>query len=368
MIIESLKLRHFRNYISMEVEFSPWFNFISGPNGSGKTNILESISILSGIKSFRNVRDTDIIQWGCDSYYCCSTVGGSLNSLFEIGCALQLERIKKRAKIDGEEITSLTDYIGKLLTVVFSPSDINIINGSPDLRRRFFDNILSRVDREYLTALMDFKRVLQNRNRILKSSQPGITDPSELDVWDELFSLNASVLTRKRKEFIERFKPFFSAAFCGISGFCDIPEIDYTGSYVDYEPWSILKNLRERRKKDIRAGMTGTGPQRDDYPIKYTENSDFCATGSQGQKRAAAIALRLSECDILEELTGKRVIIMVDDIFSELDAEKRKNLFGVLHRENQVLFTMVEPPDSLSVPDVDVKRFCCENGVIRVLK
>ena len=220
----------------MEVEFSPWFNIISGPNGSGKTNILESISILSGIKSFRNVRDTDIIQWGCDSYYCSTTVCGSINSLFEIGCALQLDRIKKRAKIDGEEITSLTDYIGKLLTVVFSPSDINIINGSPDLRRRFFDNILSRVDREYLTALVDFKRVLQNRNRMLKLSRPGSIDHSELDVWDELFSLNASVLTRKRKNFIERFKPVFSAAFCGISGSCDIPEIDYTGNYIDLNP------------------------------------------------------------------------------------------------------------------------------------
>ncbi len=368
MIIERLRLKHFRNYGSLDLDFSPGYNIITGPNGTGKTNILEAISVLSGVKSFRNVRDIDIIQWGHDSYYCSCTIGNSEHREYEIGCANVSEKIKKRAKIDGNEITSLSGYLGKLLTVVFSPSDINIINGTPDQRRRFFDSIIARFDCEYLNHLTDFRRVLHNRNRVLKSMRNEIREGKDLDVWDELFAVNSSVLTKKRLEFLERFYPIFKSIYAGIISIEAVPAICYTGKWEFSDREYILQKLYESRKRDIIAGTSCFGPHRDDYPMMYTSDCLFCAAGSQGQKRTAAIALRLAECSILEESTGKRVIIMVDDIFSELDRIRRENMFGILDRDNQVIFTMVEP---LSVPkekDTVVTRFICEGGVVKTMQ
>jgi DNA replication and repair protein RecF len=130
MIIENLKLINFRNYDQLEIEFSPHLNFIIGENGSGKTNIIEAISILSGFRSFKNISDSDIVKWGCDSYYCKGEIIESDYKKFEVGFFKDKEISKKKVKIDGSEISKISEFYGRFLTVVFSPDDINIINGT----------------------------------------------------------------------------------------------------------------------------------------------------------------------------------------------------------------------------------------------
>src|SRR5208337_4738022 len=160
MFIEELTIKNFRNYGNLQISFSPGINFIIGNNGVGKSNILEAISIVSNIKSFRNINDSEIIKWNEDSYYCSLAVGNHDDSLYEIGCALKSDTVQKRLKIDGKEIKSAAEYYGRLLSVILSPIDINIINGTPDFRRRFFDSVISKIDMTYFEALGEFRKVL----------------------------------------------------------------------------------------------------------------------------------------------------------------------------------------------------------------
>ncbi len=168
MYIKELALRNFRNYKNITIDFSPGINYISGPNAAGKTNILESISIISNLRSFRNVSDSEIIQWGENSYFGSSILGDSSFTRFEIGCSLLSGKIQKKAKIDGQVIKRISEYYGKFLTVIFSPEDIALAGGPPDIRRKFFDAVISKVDVDYLNNLSEFKRILASRNKLLR--------------------------------------------------------------------------------------------------------------------------------------------------------------------------------------------------------
>ena len=173
MILQNLKLINFRNYVSLDIQFSSEINFITGNNGSGKTNIIEAISVISNLKSFRNTSDSHIVKWGNNSYYCSGIINGSDFSKFEVGFIYDNEKFKKKIKIDGAEIKKASDYYGKLISVLFIPSDINIISGTPDLRRRYFDSVISKIYPEYIDELNDFKSVLNSRNIVLKKIKEG---------------------------------------------------------------------------------------------------------------------------------------------------------------------------------------------------
>ncbi|HNX24780.1 MAG TPA: AAA family ATPase, partial [Spirochaetota bacterium] len=153
MILKSLKLINFRNYDNLEINFSPEINFITGDNGSGKTNILEAISIISNLKSFRNINDNNIVKWNSSSYYCSGEITDSEYLKFEVGYSVQNNKPKKKIKIDSNEIKKVSDYYGKLITVNFIPTDINIINGTPEIRRRYFDSVISKIYPDYIDEL-----------------------------------------------------------------------------------------------------------------------------------------------------------------------------------------------------------------------
>lgn len=341
MIIEELTIKNFRNYSNQKILFSPGINFILGPNGAGKTNILEAISITANMKSFRNIQDTEIIQWGKEAYHCASAISDSDDNLFEVGCGYVSGKIKKKAKIDSVEIKSISDYYGKLLITVFSPVDINIINNSPDTRRRFFDSVISKMDRSYLAALTEFKKILASRNRLLKELRDkGMKASSQLDVWDSLFAEKAAVIIQKRIAFLQDFAKTFEHAYNTISNDDEAPEILYLNSTKTTEQEHISQKLAANRRRDLALGSTGIGPQRDDFLLQR-ESVHFVNYASQGQKRTAAISLKLAECEITEYTMKKKSIILVDDIFSELDIQRRENMVEILRKGNQVIFTMV---------------------------
>jgi DNA replication and repair protein RecF len=368
MFIEELTVKSFRNYSNLQISFAPGINFIIGNNGVGKTNILEAISVISNIKSFRNINDSEIIKWNEDSYYCAVTVGNSNDSLFEIGCASAFDTIQKRLKIDGKEIKSAVEYYGRLLTVILSPIDINIINGTPEFRRRFFDSVISKIDVSFFETLGEFRKVLSSRNKLLKNIKNTGRDFNQLDVWDILLCEKAGFIINKRISFVEKFNKLFQNYYSIISEE-DAPTISYFCTAESDDSASILKKLTKLRKKDVLFGSSSIGPQRDDFILANKKKIKFTNYASQGQRRTAAVTLKISECEIVEAEKNKKSIILVDDIFSELDEKRRSQIIEVLQRGNQIIFTMVHF-DPLQLNKFrNYKGFYIElPGIVRELK
>jgi DNA replication and repair protein RecF len=368
MYAQELILKNFRNYSNLKITFSPEINFIIGDNGVGKTNILEALSVTSNIKTFRNIQDSEIVRWHEDSYYCSATIGGSEDRLFEVGCTITPDKVKKRLKIDGKEIKSAGEYYGRFLTVILSPMDINIINGTPDFRRRFFDSVISKIDVLYFETLGEFKKVLASRNKLIKKIKSTNMDLKQLDVWDMLFSEKASFIIKRRREFIEKFNRIFHDLYSSIAEDDEPPGITYHNTTDTEEVDIIYQKLIKLRHRDLILGATGIGPQRDDFILENNGHNRFTNYASQGQRRTAAVALKVSECLIIEEEKGKKSIILVDDIFSELDEMRRSKTIDILRRGNQIIFTMVHFDPEKLYKFGDYKGFRVENnGSIREL-
>ena len=343
MYIQKVILKNFRNYENMSIEFSPSLNIIFGYNGTGKSNILEALSVASTLRSFRNNHDQDMIRWGKSDYYCSAEVADNEEKLFEVGCMVHDSRMRKKAKIDNKEIKNIFEYYGRLLTVIFSPWDINIINGAPDLRRRFIDSVISKIDITYLEDLSDFKKILLSRNRYLKALRDNKAgDLRELDVWDQLFAEKSSRIIQRRYGFISEFREMFMKSYAGISGEDGSPCLSYHASLDETDQEYISRKLMELRNRDLILGSTCIGPQRDDFILKNTQGIHFTNYASQGQRRTAAICLKIAECEAVESTNNKRAVIMIDDVFSELDEERRANMIDLLHRDNQIIITMVD--------------------------
>jgi DNA replication and repair protein RecF len=358
MRVTDFIVKNFRNYSEAKLKFSSEVNFITGKNGSGKTNILEALSILSNIRSFRNIGDSSIIKKGESSYYCSAVLNESSYSKFETGCTNVNGKIIKKIKIDGGEIHKVRDYYGRFLTVIFSPNDINIINGSPDLRRRFLDSVISKTDPEYIETLSNFKKILISRNALLRKIKNNSTaDFKNLEVWDQVFSEKAFKIIKKREIFINDFREKFSKSYRMISDTDETPDLFYLSLLKNKTSADIYNLMIQNRNKDIKFGSTATGPQRDDYLIAYSEKENFTNFASQGQKRTASIAIKIAEFETVEEKTGEKCVILVDDIFSELDSTRRNNMVNVLSGGNQVIFTMVNT-DSITADSFrDASKF-----------
>jgi len=342
MYISRLNLKNFRNYESAEVSFAPSINFITGNNGSGKTNILEAISVLANIKSFRNISDYDMVKWKSYSYYISAEVMENAIKKFEVGFSFEKERSRKKIKIDEAEIKKASDYYGKFLIVVISPGDINIINDGPEIRRNFFDSVISKIDKEYFEKLNEFKKTVINRNSLLKQlREHKVNDVGQLEPWDLIFANKAAYITKRREDFIGGFKDTFILNYENIAADDNAPDIKYVNTLGVSDEKIILKKLKERRTKDILLGNCGSGPHRDDFLMKNYDGKHFINYASQGQKRTAAISLKISECDIIKKVLNKEAVVLIDDIFSELDERRRKSMMKLLNRENQVIFTMV---------------------------
>jgi DNA replication and repair protein RecF len=341
MYIRDLTIKNFRNYVNLNITFSPEINFIIGDNGVGKTNILEAITVASNIKTFRNIHDSEIVRWGEESYFCSVTLGDNDDRVFEVGCSLTPEKVKKRLKIDGQEIKNAGEYYGRLLTVILSPTDINIINGTPDFRRRFFDSVISKIDRKYFDVLGEFKKILTSRNRLLKKIKGNAKEIHQLDVWDILFSEKAAFLINRRVGFIYTFNSIFRDLYANIAEGDESPVIRYACSMEMRQTEEIHQKLTASRTRDLILGATSIGPQRDDFILENRAGNRFTNYASQGQRRTAAVTLKVAECMVIEEEKKKKSIILVDDIFSELDEKRRSKIIDILRRGNQIIFTMV---------------------------
>jgi DNA replication and repair protein RecF len=367
MIINRGEIRNFRNIKCEIIEFSKSVNFFTGKNGSGKTNLIEAISIVSNLKSFRNVSDANLINWESNGYYVLLDVFSDTYESYEVGCFNDSGEIRKKYKIAGVVKSSAREYYGNFITTIFSPDDISLIDGIPEKRRKYFDSVISKIDKEYMAKLYDFKNILSSRNNLLKSIKQfnrSKKSLEELDVWDDLFASASLFLMQKRKSFILKYREYFNTSYSYITNINDVPILDYKASLQENDSENTKMEIFKNRKFDFNIGTTTKGPHRDIYYFKNQNNREFLGFCSQGQKRTAAIAIKNAEKTFIEFITGKKAVLLVDDIFSELDYERKKNMIGLLRDGNQVMFTMVSVDQNIINSFDEAKIFCVNNGLI----
>lgn len=344
MILKELKIANFRNYKSLNIKLSDRINIIYGNNAQGKTNILESIYVLGITKSHRSFIDDDLIMNGESA----SKISGNIekngiNSLFEIN----LNKTKKKYKIDNDDIKKTSDYISNINIIIFYPEDLEIIKGSPGIRRKFLNLELSQLYNNYYRVLSDYNKLLKIRNDYLKKMQKNIkVDENYFAIITEYLIDKAVFIYRARNKFINKLNSYASNIFFEImhlEGF----NLKYKTNLdlKDYSETEIKEQLKAKFESDkqleIRLGSTLHGPHRDDFDFYLGENNLKCY-GSQGQQRLAVISIKLAEIEIFKNYSKTSPILLLDDVFSELDDEKKNNLLKYINDDIQTIITTTD--------------------------
>jgi DNA replication and repair protein RecF len=361
MRIENLYVKNFRNIKFLNIENFRGVNFFIGENGSGKTNILESISIASNLKSFRNADDRDMITWDQNVFHI--SVKDEMGNCYEVGFSHEEGKIKKRTRLNGNQVKKASDFYSRLLTVFFGPDDNVLVNGSPEKKRRYIDSVIAKVSNDYILSLNELRKIVSSRNIILKEIKERRKKESDLDIWDNLFAEKSSFVINKRKQIIIPFSSNFKESYENISDMVDIPEIVYKPSIDSTDRSHILQTIEKNRKKDILSGTTLLGPHRDNYYF-MKDSMDISSYASQGQIRIAAITLKCAEKNLIENIKKEKSILVVDDVFSELDDKRRMKLVSELSQGNQVFFSMVKVDEKIKARFEDISLFEVNEGKV----
>lgn len=320
MIIKSIELNHFRNYEREQFEFNEGTNVLFGDNAQGKTNVLEAIFVGGTTKSHKGSKDNDMIQKGkeeCHIRY----------FIEKKGCTFRVEIHMKRGKakgiaIDGLPIKSSKELMGLCNIVFFSPEDLSIIKDGPEERRRFINMELCQLDKTYLYYLTQYKKVLKQRNTLLKQIQDNRELMSTLEIWDAQLVENGSKIIEMRKEFVTHIDEIMQKKHDSLTG-------GKEKIHVEYKPNCAADNFAKQLfingERDIHHGTTTVGPHRDDMSF-FIENQEIRVYGSQGQKRTAALSLKMAEIEIVERIAGEKPILLLDDVLSELDRNRQNYL------------------------------------------
>ncbi|MDD3138188.1 MAG: DNA replication/repair protein RecF [Lachnospiraceae bacterium] len=337
MKIKSLKLKNFRNYELLQVDFDEHTNIFYGDNAQGKTNILESIYLTATSKSHRGTKDRDMIFFGEDESHI-ETVIEKNQIEYKIDMHLK-KNSPKGIAINKVPIRRARELFGIINIVFFSPEDLNIIKNGPAERRRFLDLELSQLDKVYLSNLANYNRVVNQRNKLLKdiSYQQGLFET--LDVWDMQLVEYGNKIIERRNFFIDQINGIIKGIHNKLTGGKEELKLIYEPSNGQNSlEWSLKKN----RDRDIRMKSTSVGPHRDDICFKVGE-LDIRKFGSQGQQRTAALSLKLSEIELVKILINDTPILLLDDVLSELDKHRQNYLLdSINHIQTLVTCTGVE--------------------------
>ena len=328
MIITRAQLNNYRSYASCELAPCEGVNVLLGDNGQGKTNVLEALYLCCTGRSHRTRQDRELIRWGAH----CAT--GRVEAERRDGgheVELQLPALgRRRIKVFGQEIARSGELLGHVTGVLFSPEDLRTVKDGPAERRRFVDMALSQIKPAYYYALQRYARALKQRNETLKAiaAQPALA--ATLDAWDEQLAVAGAELTRHRRAYIQRLDSVASGTHRDIAEGRERLEIRYVPSVaMGDDAQAIMEALFGARESDLRRMTTSVGPHRDDVQL-LVEGRDVRAFGSQGQQRTAALAMRLSELDVMREQLDEWPMLMLDDVMSELDPGRRRQLIGRL--------------------------------------
>lgn len=337
MWIKKIKINNFRNYKSQEINLEKNINIFYGENAQGKTNIIEAIFLSSMGKSFRAKKDKEMIMLGEEK----SNIEIEYEKTDRDGkIKIELGN-KKIVYINGIKIKKLSELLGKINVVIFTPDDINILKGGPQNRRRFLDIMISQLRPNYMYNLNLYLKTLEQRNNYLRQIKEENKDENMLDIWDEELSNYAINIYSYRKEFIEKIKNKIKNIHSEITNNKEEIEIEYLSECISKEKY--LELLKQRRKLDIIKGYTTKGIHRDDFNI-YINKKELGIYGSQGQHRTAILSLKLSELNIVKDEIGESPILLLDDFMSELDEKRRKNFLEKIN-DVQVIITCTEKID-----------------------
>ena len=337
MWIKKIKINNFRNYNYQEINLEKNINIFYGENAQGKTNIIEAIFLSSMGKSFRAKKDKEMIMLGKES----SNIELEYEKKDRDGkIKIELGN-KKIVYINGIKIKKLSELLGKINVVIFTPDDINILKGGPQNRRRFLDIMISQLRPNYMYNLNLYLKTLEQRNNYLRQIKEENKNENMLDIWDEELSNYAINIYNYRNEFIEKIKNKIKNIHAEITNNKEEIEIEYLSECISKEKYLDL--LKQRRKLDIIKGYTTKGIHRDDFNI-YINKKELGIYGSQGQHRTAILSLKLAELNIVKDEIGESPILLLDDFMSELDEKRRKNFLEKIE-DVQVIITCTEKID-----------------------
>ncbi|MFT9599563.1 DNA replication/repair protein RecF [Mesobacillus sp.] len=343
MYIEELQLRNYRNYQGLEATFENKVNVILGENAQGKTNVMESIYVLAMAKSHRTSNDKDLIRW--DEEYA-KIEGRIKKNNGSLPMQLVISKKGKKAKVNHLEQRKLSQYVGNMNVVMFAPEDLNLVKGSPQVRRRFVDMEIGQVSAIYLHDMGQYNKILQQRNHYLKQLQIKKTsDHTMLDILTEQFIQAAARIIVKRFEFLHLLEQWALPIHHGISrGFEDL-KIVYKPSADVSEDDDLSKMIAVYEEKfakiktrEIDRGTTMFGPHRDDLQF-FVNGRDVQTFGSQGQQRTTALSVKLAEIELINSEIGEYPILLLDDVLSELDDYRQSHLLNTIQGKVQTFVT-----------------------------
>ena len=343
--IRSLRLTDFRNYAEAGVEFSPGLNLVVGRNGQGKTNLLEAINVLSGLGSHRGAAGEAMVRQGAERAVLSGTgsAGGrDVRMDAEVkrtgGTRLLVNRV-------AVERMGASSSAGMLVAVAFSPDDLVIIKGGPEERRRLLDQGAARVRLLGATDRQEFERVLRQRTGLLKAAPNSHRALATLDVWDESFARAGAVVVRNRLSVVDKLRPEVLRRYRSVAGVGAEVSVEYKASWL--EPGAVSEDelraalfdaLAKARSKDLERGVSTVGPHRDDVEV-LLGGTDARLFASQGEQRSLALSLRMAERDLVAADRGEDPILLLDDIFSELDEVRRGHLVEMVATSGQTIAT-----------------------------
>lgn len=354
MWISDIEICNFRNYELEKIKLNNKINIFYGKNAQGKTNIIEAIFFGSMGKSFRTNKDKELIK--LEKEYCNLKIK-YLKSDREGKITINIEN-KKEIFINEIKIKKLSQLLGNINVVLFTPDDINILKGGPQNRRKFLDIMISQLRPKYLHIYTLYNKALEERNNYLKKIKIENKNQDLIEIWDEQIASYGVEIYKYRKEFMEKIKNKIENIHNNITENKEKINIEYKSDCEEKEKY--LELLKERRKLDIIKGYTTRGIHRDDFNI-FLNNLPINIYGSQGQNRTALLSLKLSELQVIYDEIGENPILLLDDFMSELDKNRRESFLENI-KDTQVIITCT---DKIELKNREYKEFYVENGKIK---
>lgn len=353
MWVKNIKLSNFRNYENIDINLEKNINIFYGENAQGKTNIIEAIFLSSMGKSFRAKKDAEMIKLNK------KTASVELNyEKKDREGKIKIELGKRKFIFNnGIKLKKLSELLGTINIVIFTPDDIEILKGGPQQRRKFLDIMISQLRPNYISILNTYSKIIEQRNNYLRQIKEENKKIELLDIWDEKLIEYANKISKYRNEFVEKISKKIKTIHNKITNNKEDIEIKYKTECLDIE--NFKKLLKERRKLDIIKGYTTKGIHRDDFEI-FINDKELNIYGSQGQHRTAILSLKISELEVIYDEIDEYPILLLDDFMSELDLNRKKNLLNYMEK-TQVIITCTE---KLEIENMKYTEYKVKEGKI----
>ena len=323
MHLSQLRLRDFRNYGRLDLEFTPGFHLFLGNNAQGKTNILEAIYLLSTLRSFRGVASAQMVRHGQSGFF----VGGKTHHAGDHEIKLYWSAKERKLAVDGRPVRRMAEFLGVFRSVVFCSEDIQLVKGPSSRRRRYLDLLLTQTDAPYLPLLQRYTRAVRSRNALLKQR---VIDPSALEAFTREMVKSGQSLMEMRVKLLPEIGPIASEAYRRITNGAEEFQCDYQPSVRG----DFAVELRKHETRERAMRTTLVGPHRDELVLRLDDKS-VAQFGSEGQKRSVVIALNMAQAEYLTNVHGSPPVLLIDDIMGELEVKRRSGILPLLRRVHQ---------------------------------